>query len=94
MCKVRVDGMRLEHMSEFKYFRCVLDESGTDEVEYCRKLWSGSKAVGTIRYLVNASDLQLECVRMLHNTVVMPVLWYGSETMIWMEKERSRIRFV
>ena len=24
----------------------------------------------------------------------MPVLWYGSETMIWREKERSRIRAV
>ena len=23
--------MRLEHVSEFKYFGCVLDESGTDE---------------------------------------------------------------
>ena len=24
-------GIRLEHVSEFKYFGCVLDESGTDE---------------------------------------------------------------
>ena len=28
--------MRLEHVSKFKYLRCVLDESGTDEAE-CRK---------------------------------------------------------
>ena len=25
-CEVQVDGIRLEHVSEFKYFGCVLDE--------------------------------------------------------------------
>ena len=30
-CEVSVDGVRLEHVSEFKYLQCVLDESGTDE---------------------------------------------------------------
>ena len=29
-CEVHVDGVRLEHVSEFKYLGCVLDESGRD----------------------------------------------------------------
>ena len=29
-CHVHVEGIRLEHVSEFKYWVCVLDESGTD----------------------------------------------------------------
>ena len=29
-CEVHLDGIRLEHVSEFKYLECVLDESGTD----------------------------------------------------------------
>ena len=29
-CEVCVDGMHLEHVSEFKYLGCVLGESGTD----------------------------------------------------------------
>ena len=29
-CKVYVDGIRLEHVSEFKYLGWVLDEAGTD----------------------------------------------------------------
>ena len=45
-CEVYVDGIRLEHVSEFKNLGCVLEESGTDE------------------------------------------------TMLWKEKERSRIRAV
>ena len=31
--EVCVDGIRVEHVSEFKYLGCVLGESGTDEVE-------------------------------------------------------------
>ena len=29
-CKVHVDGIRLEHVSEFKYLGCVLDKLGKD----------------------------------------------------------------
>ena len=32
-----------------------------------------------------------ECARILHKTLLVPVLMYGSETMIWMEEERSRM---
>ena len=42
--------------------------------------------------LVNAWDLQLECARVLHETLIIPVLMYDSETILW--KERSRIRAV
>ena len=46
-------------------------------------LSSGERKV--MRCLVNARELQLE-------TLLVPVLMYGSETRIWKEKERSRIR--
>ena len=36
--------------------------------------------------------LQLECTRVLYETLLVPVLTYGNETMLWNEKERSRIR--
>ena len=32
-CEVCIDGIHLEHVSEFKYLGCVLDDSSTDEVE-------------------------------------------------------------
>ena len=48
-CEVCVDGIRLEHISEFKYLGCVLDESGTDEAECSRKVASGKKVAGAIR---------------------------------------------
>ena len=88
---VCVDGMRLEHVSECKYLGCVLEESGTDESECNRKVASGRRVAGAIRSLVFARGLQLECARVLHELLFVPFLMCGSETMIWKEKERSRI---
>ena len=42
------------------------------------------KVTCAIRSLVNA--------RLLHESLLVPVLLYGSEIMIWIEKKRSRIR--
>ena len=55
---------------------------------------SGRRVAGAIRSLVKARDLQLKCARVLHETLFVPVLMYGSKTLVWKEKERSRIRIV
>ena len=81
-------------MSTFKYLGCILDESGTDKKECCMKLASEMRVAGIIRSLANARGLQLEYARVLHESLVIPVQMYGSETMIWKEKERSRIKAV
>ena len=47
-----VDGIRSERVSEFKYFGCVLDESGTDGAECRRKVASGRRVAGAIRSCV------------------------------------------
>ena len=46
-----------------------------------RKVTSGRKVAGAISSLVNAKDLQLECVRVLHDVLLVPVLMYSSEKM-------------
>ena len=73
-----IDGIRLEQVSEFKYLVCVLDESGSDEAECSRKVASGRRVAGAITSLVN--------VRVLHESLLVPVLTYGSGTMRWREK--------
>ena len=67
-----------------------MEESGTARAKYSRKVVSGRRVADAIRSLVNARDLQLEYVRVLH----VPFLMYGSDKMLWKEKERSRIRAV
>ena len=48
------------------------------------------KNVGAIR-LVNSRSLQLERERLLHKGLHRPVLLYGSEIVVWKEKEKGRI---
>ena len=55
---------------------------------------NGIKLAGTLRPLVNSRSLQLECAKVLHEALLVPVTLYGSETMIWREKGRSRISSV
>ena len=67
-CEVCVYGIRLEHVFEFKYSGCFLDESGTDEAEYSRKMVSWRRVAGAIRSLVNARNLQFECATILQES--------------------------
>ena len=71
-----------------------MDKSGADEAVCSRKVVSGRRVADAIRSLVNARSLQLECARVLHEPLLVPVLLYGSEIMIWREKEISRIRAI
>ena len=71
-----------------------MDESGTDDAECSRKVAIGREVTGAITSLVNARSLQLECAMVLYESLLVPVFMYGSETMIWKEKERSRMRAV
>ena len=70
---------------------CVWGESGTDKAECSRKVASGRRVTGAVRSLVSARDSQLECAKVLHEKLLVPVLMYGSKTMLWKEKERSRV---
>ena len=57
--------------------------------------WCVWRIAEGIRSLVNVRGFQLECAMVLHESLLVPVLMYGSETMVWTEeKERSRIRAV
>ena len=89
-CEVCKDGIQLKHVLEFKYLGYVLDKSSTYKVECRRKVASGRRVAGDIRSLVNARGLQFEFARVLYKSF----LKYSSETMIWKEKEKSRIRAI
>ena len=90
-CEFHIDRIRLEQVSEFKCLGCVLDESGTERAECSRE-----GVAGAIRSLDNARDLQLDCARVLHETLLVLFLCmaatqcYGKRK----EKERSRVRAV
>ena len=72
--EVHVDGILLKHVSDFEYFGCVLDESGTNGAECSRKVASGKTVACAIRSLVNVRDLQFQYAKVLHATLLEPIL--------------------
>ena len=69
----------------------VFDESGTDVAECRMKMASGRKVAGVIRCLVKARGLQHDYAKVLYEELLVPVVSYGNETMIWREKDKFRI---
>ena len=61
-----MDRAQLEQVSQFRYLGSVLNESGTDDVECCRKVASGRKVADAIRSSANSRGLQFECAKVLH----------------------------
>ena len=81
--EVHIDRINLEHVSKFKYLGRVWHESGTDGAECNRTVVSERRVACAIRSLVNDIDLQLECTRVFHETLLVTVLISGSEIMLW-----------
>ena len=60
-----------------------MDEADTDGAECSWKMASGRSVANTIRSLVNDGDFHLQYARVLHETLLVPVLKYDSETVLW-----------
>ena len=90
-CDIYVDRIRLEHVSECKYFWGVLDESVTDRVECSRKVMSGRRVAGAIRSLVMLGICSLSVLESYMKLFLYLFLCMGVRQC---EKERSRIMTV
>ena len=90
-CEVYVGGIHLEHVSEFKYLGCVLEKNQLGMRKYSRKVMSGKRFASAFRSLGNAQSFQLEFAKVLYESLLIPVLMYVSETMIWRKKEKFKI---
>ena len=75
----------------------IWDASFTNQVQMRENVVGRRRVGGGLqvllgRSLLNARDLQLECTRVLNESLFVPM--HGSEAIIWKEKERSRIKVV
>ena len=49
---------------------------------------------GAIKSLENVKGLSIGCTSVLHESMLLPVLMYGSEAMVWNPKYRSKVQAV
>ena len=59
-------------------------------LKYSRNVASG-RVTDDNRSLVNDMDLQLEYVKVLNETMLVPFLIYGRKTKLWKQKEKSKL---
>ena len=64
-----------------------MDESGTDGAKCSRKVVNGRRVAGPL-LMIGICRLSMLVLR---ETVLVFFLTYGSKTMLWKEKERSRL---
>ena len=66
----------MDHVSELKSLRFILDESSTDGAECCMKVASDRKITIRFRPLVRAKSLQIGCRKVLHYGLLLSFLIY------------------
>ena len=69
-----------------------MDESGTDGAECIRKVMSGRMQVPSGPWLM--LGIWSLSVLVFYEILLVSVLMYGSKTMLWRKKERSRVKAV
>ena len=68
-----------------------MDEAGPDVEECSRKVVSGRRVADAISSLVNAKNWQIECASLARNIACTCPYVRQCETVLWNEKERSKI---
>ena len=61
---------------------CWMSQTCTDSAEFRRKVASGREIEVAISSLVKSRILLLECAKVLHEALLVPVLLYGSESVV------------
>jgi hypothetical protein len=93
-CEITIDGEVLEVVNEFKYLGSVLEKKGGCDRDVNNRVVHGRRVAGIMSKIVNKHGLSVDCSRGLYESMLVPTLLYGSETIFVNERDESRIRAV
>lgn len=91
VCDTEIQGERMEQGHRSKCPGCVVKDWGTMGVMNVIVM-NGKRIALEIKALVNEKELSLECASALHKSLLISTRMDGSETMVWEESEKARIR--
>ena len=72
----------------------MLDKKGVDDIKCGSKVSNGRQVAGAIESLVKARRLSFERNRVVHESMLLPVVMYGSKEMVWSQNYRSEVQTV
>lgn len=76
---IEIEGKRLKQVNDFKYLGVVLDSRGKQEKELNERIGKFSKNVGMLYPLLKERGVPREVKVTIYDTVLRPILLYGSE---------------
>ncbi len=85
---------KMEEVSEFKYLGTVLCEHGVMEGELREQVLKGRSVVGSLTGVMKGRNVSMGVKRSLRNSILLPVLTYGSENWTWSRAWQLRVHAV
>ena len=92
--RVKLNGVVMEEVREFKYLGSVFSKHGTMEAETRERALQGRKVVGAVGSVMRGRSVSVDVKRGIRDCVLLPALTYGGETWNWKAADESRIRAV
>ncbi len=83
----------MEEVDEFKYLSSTECKHGSMEGE-TKEAVQGRKVVGSLGHMIKGGTVSMEVKKGLRGGTIVPTITYASETWVWNERQRSRIRAV
>ncbi len=93
-CRIRLGSEKIEEVSEFKYLGTVLCKHGGMEEAIRERVMKGRSVVGSLTGVMKGRNVSMDVKRGLRNSILLPILTYGSENWTWSRAQRSRVHAV
>ncbi|CAG4947225.1 unnamed protein product [Parnassius apollo] len=94
VCEIRIEGELIEQVDEFVYLGCIFSRDGRYDKDIERRVNAGNRVNGALHSIVKNQNVSKKARMVIHNTVLVPTLMYGSESWVWQKKHESRINAV
>ncbi len=90
-CELVMGGEMMEVVKELKYLGTVFSKHGEMEGEVRERAVKGRRAIGSLARVMKGRSVSMEVKRGLRNSILLPILTYGSERWAWNKAQQSRV---
>lgn len=87
-CNISLNSEKLEVVEEFWYLGVKFGWDRSGKLEFKSKVLHGRKIGSALKALVNGKNLNVECMRSLHQKELVSTLMYGCETLLYLGQDR------
>ena len=92
-CHIKIEGVEIEHVSEYKYLGVIITQDGSAEIEIHNRLKAANKSFHALNKAILSNKLIKEETKItVYKSIYLPILIYGSETWVLNKNQQSKIQ--